>query len=409
MARGYKGIKMTLSIALILVMIGFLFTTGYLYLLTLASLLPMKQRKPHRDHTYFSVVIPAHNEESVIADTVRLILKSCYPKEYFDVFVVADHCTDNTAMQARNAGAIVFERNNAATGGKGAALSWLFKEILKLDKGYHAFVIFDADTHVDRIFFQKMHRMMACGAQAVQGRHVILNHDQGWLPALTWAMFIIDNRFQNLGRSRLGWSAKNMGDSICITAELIQRYGWGEGLTEDYAFRHMLLLDGVCIDYEPEAIGYGNAAENWRIARAQRGRWLRGTYQASRHSAFRLMREGFRKRNLAMLDGAVQAILPSYSSLTLLTVSFLILCFFLQTYIYLWILYVFIFLATALFLFPFVNLTLEKAPRKAFLIILTGPFYIVWRTLNSLYSRFIEQNDQWVRTPRTTRDELKTK
>ena len=94
-------------------------------------------------------------------------------------------------------------------------------------------------------------------------------------------MFLIDNRFQNLGRSNLGWSAKNMGDSICFRVDVLLQLGWGEGLTEDYHLRHKLLLNGIRIAYEPAAIGYGEAPITWSRARAQRARWLRGTHDTS--------------------------------------------------------------------------------------------------------------------------------
>ena len=90
-------------------------------------------------------------------------------------------------------------------------------------------------------------------------------------------MFLVDNRFQNLGRSNLGWSAKHMGDSICFHVSVLRRYGWGRGLTEDYNLRQQLLLGGIRITYEPEALGQGEATQTWRQARVQRARWLRGS------------------------------------------------------------------------------------------------------------------------------------
>ena len=58
-------------------------------------------------------LIPACNEESVIYDTVKSALENQkYPKELFDVFVVADNCKDNTAKLAKEAGAIVLVHND---------------------------------------------------------------------------------------------------------------------------------------------------------------------------------------------------------------------------------------------------------------------------------------------------------
>src|SRR5574344_1527194 len=53
-----------------------------------------------------AIMIPAHNEESVIFDTIRLLKeKQTYPHDMFDIYVVADNCTDNTAALAMKAGA----------------------------------------------------------------------------------------------------------------------------------------------------------------------------------------------------------------------------------------------------------------------------------------------------------------
>jgi cellulose synthase/poly-beta-1,6-N-acetylglucosamine synthase-like glycosyltransferase len=45
----------------------------------------------------FVILIPAHNEEKVVGNLVENLLHLDYPKELYDVFVIADNCTDNTA------------------------------------------------------------------------------------------------------------------------------------------------------------------------------------------------------------------------------------------------------------------------------------------------------------------------
>jgi cellulose synthase/poly-beta-1,6-N-acetylglucosamine synthase-like glycosyltransferase len=222
------------------------------------------------------------------------------------------------------------------------------------------------------------------------------------LPALTWAMFLIDNRFQNLGRSNLGWSAKHMGDSICFRADVLRKTGWGEGLTEDYQLRQRLLLEDIKIAYEPAAIGRGEAPRTWAQARAQRARWLRGTRDASQRLARRLLAQGFKRRDVALLDGALQAYLPSYSTLTLiaatsLLVQVLINC--LVEAIFPWALAgVWAAVLGALFVYPLIGLALEKAPLKAYLMILSGPIFILWRTWLVLVVRFGHKPVLWIRT-----------
>ncbi len=378
---------------------------GYLYLQAIASARSAPETKARPQPTNrFIIALPAHDEAAVIGATVRQLRALDYPADLFSVHVVADHCSDGTAAAAWEAGAVVHERNSGPRTGKGAALSWLFRRALADDgpPAYDGVIIFDADTRVDAPFLRVMDARLALGEQVIQGQHVISNPDAGWFPALTWAMFLVDNRFQNYGRSILGWSAKHMGDSICFRADLLRRIGWGEGLTEDYQLRQRLLLEGVRIAYEPKAIGRGEAALTWAQARAQRARWLRGTHDASRQFARQLLREGAKRRDAALLDGALQARLPSFSTLTVLTMLFL----FFQIIINLLAGEVFAWgavtawgvMAAALFVYPLLGLALEKAPLKAYAVMLSGPLFVVWRTWLAARSRFGRREVVWVRT-----------
>jgi cellulose synthase/poly-beta-1,6-N-acetylglucosamine synthase-like glycosyltransferase len=380
-----------------------LFPLGYLLLLAIgairsASTLEIYDRSPS---TRFMIIIPAHNEASVISATVSRLLAIDYPAHLFSIHIIADHCSDNTAEVARHAGAVVHERNEGPRTGKGAALSWLFQRILEKEQ-CDAVVIFDADTRVDPEFLRVMDWRLAQGDQVIQGQHVISNPDQGWFPALTWAMFLIDNRFQNLGRSNLGWSAKNMGDSICFRVDVLLQLGWGEGLTEDYHLRHKLLLNGIRIAYEPAAIGYGEAPITWSRARAQRARWLRGTRDTSQQFVKRLLVEGMKRRNLAMLDGALQASFPSYSTLSLLVLIVLMIQVptnYFIGYIFLWPLSgAWAAMVVTLLIYPLVGLALERAPVRAYIAILLGPYFILWRTWLAFISRFGRKQVTWIRT-----------
>jgi cellulose synthase/poly-beta-1,6-N-acetylglucosamine synthase-like glycosyltransferase len=347
------------------------------------------------------IVVPAHNEANVIGSTVERLCRIDYPSHLFSIHVVADHCTDETAEVARLAGAIVHERKEGPRTGKGAALSWLFQKILEKEH-CDAVIIFDADTLVDPKFLCVMDCRLAQGDQVIQGQHVIGNPDQGWFPALIWAMFLIDNRFQNLGRQNLGLSAKNMGDSICFRVDILRQLGWSNGLTDDYQLRQKLLLKGILIKYEPAAIGYGEAPLTWAVARAQRTRWLRGTRDSSQQFVKCLLAEGLKRRNLAMLDGALQGSFPSYSTLCVLSLSVLMVLvpinYFMGS-VFTWLLIgAWAVVVGTLLIYPLVGLALESAPIKAYLAILLGPFFILWRTWLAFLTQFGRKRVTWVRT-----------
>lgn len=374
---------------------------AYLWMLALASAFPQTSGHGKRPPCHrFAVTIPAHNEESVITDTVSRLRQLDYPAELFQVHVVADHCSDRTAELARDAGAVVHERNEGPRSGKGAALSWLFGRVLT-DPELDAVVVFDGDTRVASDFLRVMDGRLTRGDKVIQGQHVISNSATGWFPALTWAMFLIDNRFSNRGRANLGLSAKNMGDSICLRADVLRSIGWGEGLTEDYQLRQRLLLDGVRIAYEPTAIGEGEGVASWGQARAQRARWLRGTMDASHQFARVLLKTGLQRRDPALVDGALQAHFPSYSSLSFLTASLLaaqIVAVRFGATIDRAVLRLWFGALVSLFVYPLYGLALERAPLRAYMVILTGPFFIVWRSWLAMKSRSRRSEVVWIRT-----------
>ena len=117
-------------------------------------------KKKHR----YAFFIAAHNEESVIANLVRSIKAQDYPSELIDTFVVADACTDNTAEEARRAGAIVYERNDLARKGKSWVLDYGFARILEEYPGkYEAFFVFDADNLLSPTYVTEMNKVFDQG------------------------------------------------------------------------------------------------------------------------------------------------------------------------------------------------------------------------------------------------------
>jgi len=87
------------------------------------------------------LIVAAHNEEAVIGHIVDSLFRQNYPRNLFDVYVVADNCTDRTAEIAEEHGAIVYKRYNNSARGKGYALEWMFEK-------YDAISVFDADNLV---------------------------------------------------------------------------------------------------------------------------------------------------------------------------------------------------------------------------------------------------------------------
>ena len=103
---------------------------------------------------FVSIMIPAHNEEYVIANTVENILGMDYP--FFEVIIIDDRSTDNTAaiikdLEARHENVKALIREQGAFPGKSAVLN----DALVIAKG-DAVLVFDADATVDSDFLKKL-------------------------------------------------------------------------------------------------------------------------------------------------------------------------------------------------------------------------------------------------------------
>ncbi|MCX7774285.1 MAG: glycosyltransferase family 2 protein, partial [Clostridia bacterium] len=117
----------------------------------------------------FAVLVAAHNEEQVIRGILHSLKKLNYPKELYEIFVIADNCTDNTARISRELGAKVYERFDNVKRGKGYSLEWMFKKLFDMEEEYDAVCILDADNLVSTNFLLEMNKQLCQGHEVVQG------------------------------------------------------------------------------------------------------------------------------------------------------------------------------------------------------------------------------------------------
>ena len=100
---------------------------------------------------HYGLIIPARNEEKVVAGLIESIQKSRYPQDKLHIFVIAHNCTDRTAEVARRHGATVYEYNNPDECTMGYAFMHLF-ECIERDYGtnsFDGFFMFNADNILD--------------------------------------------------------------------------------------------------------------------------------------------------------------------------------------------------------------------------------------------------------------------
>lgn len=259
----------------------------------------------------FALIIAAHNEEIVIGDIVESLKALDYPKELYDIFVVADNCSDSTARKAREKGAIVYERFNKNKRGKGYALEWMFNKLFKMNKRYSAVAIFDADNLVHRNFLNAMNKKLNEGYKVVQGYLDSKNPHDTWITGSYSIAFWTNNRMFQLAKSNLGLSTQLGGTGFCVETNILKELGWGVTcLTEDLEFTCKLILNGYKVGWAHDAIVYDEKPLTLQQSWRQRKRWMQGFADVSSRYFFKLIKKSISSFNFVPFDCALYSIQP---------------------------------------------------------------------------------------------------
>lgn len=253
----------------------------YQFIVSICSLVKLKD-KPliENKNNRFMAIIPAHNEETVVGNLVQSLREQEYPKELYDIYVIADNCTDNTAKVAKQAGAIVFERNDKDNRTKGYALNWFLNKKIEESAPYDAFCVFDADNIVDKGFLKAMNKKLCQGEDVVQGYRDIKNPTDSWISAGYAIFYWTMNRFYHLARYNLGLSPLINGTGFMVKFDVVKPTGWQtETLTEDIEFSLKRIIAGKKLGWATDAIVYDEQPVGFKQSWSQRSRWTVGHIQ----------------------------------------------------------------------------------------------------------------------------------
>ena len=277
----------------------------YQVLVSLCSLVkikdkPLKVKKDHR----FMAIIPAHNEEAVIKNLVDSLKKQNYNKDLYDIYVIADNCTDNTANIAREAGAIVYERFNPNKKTKGYALDWFLQQKIKENAPYDAFFVFDADNIVDPNFIKNMNKKLCQGEDVVQGYRDIKNPTDSWITAGYALFYWTMHRFYHLARYNLGLSPLLNGTGFMVRFDVLKPDGWQtKTLTEDIEFSLQRIIKGKKLGWATDAIVYDEQPVGFKQSWSQRSRWTVGHMQCIKEYTKSLAKAIKDKKTMMNVDG----------------------------------------------------------------------------------------------------------
>jgi len=278
---------------------------AYQIVISFCSLIKLKDKKllVKKDHK-FMAIIPAHNEEVVIKNLVDSLQAQDYDKNLYDIYVIADNCTDDTARIAKEAGAIVYKRFDEEHKTKGYALNWFLQQKISENADYDAFCVFDADNIVDKNFLKNMNKKLCQGEDIVQGYRDIKNPTDSWVSSGYAIFYWMMNRFYHLARYNLGLSPLINGTGFMVRFDIIKPTGWNtQTLTEDIEFSLINIAKGRKLGWATDAIVYDEQPVGFTQSWSQRSRWTVGHLQCMKHYTKDLAKGVKDNKTLMNFDG----------------------------------------------------------------------------------------------------------
>ena len=293
-----------------------------LLLLSVASLFPNRSRTIQvRSNAWrVAVVIPAHNEVANIASCVQSLLGTERGNMQRGVYVIADNCTDDTALVAESIGANVLTRTNEAERGKGYALHFAFTSLESLH--YDCLLVVDADTTVATNFIVAAAGALRDGAHAVQARYLVRNLEEGIRTRLMGLALRAFNVVRPLGREHLGLSVGILGNGFGLRSETLRAVPYlASSVVEDLEYHLALVQSGYRVQFVNETAVFGEMPVRGGGVKTQRSRWEGGRLRMMYEKGPELLRRVLSGRLIFLEPLLELLLLPLAFHVTLLAVA----------------------------------------------------------------------------------------
>ena len=262
-----------------------------------------------------TVVVPAHNEQLNIEATVTSLLDTDYPAQHRRVVVVADNCSDETAVLAQRTGADVLVRTDPINRGKGFALEHGFAQALAND-WTEVVVVVDADTVVSHNLLRVLTARVSGGEHAVQADYQVRNPGDSWRTRLLHIAFTAFHQVRSSGRERLGLSCGLRGNGMAFSRHALQQTPHqAHSVVEDLEYGIRLGRAGIRVAHASQAWVRGDMPADAAASQTQRDRWEGGRRLIRRTEGRALAREALRTRNPVLADLAMDVYLPPLGQL----------------------------------------------------------------------------------------------
>lgn len=339
---------------------------------------PQKEKNGHN----YAILIPARNESLVIEKLLISIENQTKKIKPEDVYVIVETKKDKTVSIVEKHKMTIVYRKNLNKKRKGFALDDAIKEILKINKKYDAYFIFDADNILDKNYIKEMTKSFDEGYDIGIGYRNTKN-SKNLVSAASALTFSMINTIGNKRKSKYTNNLIISGTGYYIKGTIIESWkGFPfNSLTEDYELSLYSILNNLTTTYNDSAIYYDEQPEIFDVTIIQRSRWVKGYFDARRNYIHKIRKSISKKdKNYASKITALIGVNP----LITLIIGILLLLIdsitsFKNFIISLLIIFILIYITLMIFTYIIIKKEENKLDIKVskILLIFYNPFYLL--------------------------------
>ncbi|KLE16661.1 glycosyltransferase family 2 protein [Clostridium sp. C8] len=253
---------------------------GYLYYLDILKENLLQELK---EYPFVSVLVPAHNEGKVIEKTAKALLELEYPKDKYEVIIINDNSSDNSAEilgkvkeEYKNRNFIIINTDKT-TGGKGksTALNIGYKQ----SKG-EILAVYDADNTPEKKALKYLIKTLVSDEKlgAVIGKFRCRNKNVNILTKFINIETLTFQWMAQAGRWKLFKLCTIPGTNFVIRRKILDEInGWDtKAITEDTELSFRMYRMGYKIKFMPLSVTWEQEPQTLNVWFKQRSRWAKG-------------------------------------------------------------------------------------------------------------------------------------
>jgi cellulose synthase/poly-beta-1,6-N-acetylglucosamine synthase-like glycosyltransferase len=349
--------------------------------------------------TSIAVVIPAHNEELVIAESLNTIIPQL--KEDDRLLVVADNCDDRTAEIAKEMGVLVIERKDTINRGKGYALDYGLQQLQANPPEVVIFI--DADSLVEENALSILSERAKMTNKPIQALYLMEKpQESSFKDYISAFAFKLKNLVRPLGLSSLNLPCLLTGTGMAFPWQIINsvdNLASGE-IVEDMKLGIDLTIAGYPPQFCPSVKITSILPQKQEAVITQRTRWEHGHLQNLLTYVPQLIIASWQKRKIELLFLGLDLAIPPLSLFIVISLATVLIngLFFIMTTetIPLLLSIISYTLTTISILLTWFKFAQKDLPLS---ILIKSPLYILWKL--PVYFKFLTQKEsQWIRTDR---------